>query len=427
MNYFKKNNENSEYFFKNIFTLAKGAILARIIGFLSIPILTRTYTPEDYGILALYVSLISILAPMLTLRYVQAIPLPKSDVLAMSLFTISTKLIFIGTIILSCILVFFGRPLLGIFNMGILASFWPLISLGVAGTAFYELITLWATRKKKFKDIAISQINQSLIGSLVKIGLGLLSFKAPGLIIGQFFSQSGGIVRIFKGSLSDWRFLLPKVSLSKEKLVFMYYLDFLKYRFPSQILMVLSLQAPIVMMASLFDKDETGQLSLALMTLSLPASLIGSAIAKAYYAEIASIGKRNIKKIKDLTFKLQIKLFMIGVPITIVAMLISEFMFSFIFGNEWVLAGRFAAVLAPFILFQLTSSPLMEVINITGSQIFFLILHSVRICILCLLFVISSVYDVSPYDFVILLTITLSAFYLVASLSVLVNLKRQVV
>ena len=60
--------------FRGMLVLLLGSGVARLIGIGVIPILTRIYTPEEYGVLAVYTSFVAILAPLLTLRYVQAIP-----------------------------------------------------------------------------------------------------------------------------------------------------------------------------------------------------------------------------------------------------------------------------------------------------------------------------------------------------------------
>lgn len=134
-------------------TLAMGAGLARIVGIASIPILTRLYSPDDYGVLAVYTSIVTVLVPILTFRYVTAIPLPKTDAMAFNLFVLCAKLIALGTLLIALTLGLFGHTVLGWFSMEELAPYWWLIAIGVMGTASYELFSMWATRKKDYKVI----------------------------------------------------------------------------------------------------------------------------------------------------------------------------------------------------------------------------------------------------------------------------------
>lgn len=410
--------------FKGMFTLAKGSVLARIIGLISIPILTRIYSPEDYGILALYTSLVAILAPILTLRYVQAIPLPKTDTIAINLFSASLILIAINSLIITTVLFLFNEAILEWFDMKALIPWWPIIIFGAAGTALYELFSLWSTRKKQYKVIAVTQVSQSLFGNITKILIGLLSLKPAGLLIGQFIAQSGGVGSFIKQSLPDFIQLKSKVTRKRTIFISSYYRDFPLFRLPSQILMSLSLQAPTLMMAALFSKESTGQLSLAMVALNLPITLIVRAVSKAYYAEISSIGKNNIKKIRSITLAVQQKLFLIGFPLTVLTMLLAEYAFVILFGDEWLKAGEMAAILAPFMLLQFTSLPLIEAINVVGSQLHFLILSVVRVLGLAVMFVCSIYFDVQESTFLVILSTYLTLFYFFTSIFVVLSMRR---
>lgn len=400
-------------------TLAKGAVLARLLGLATIPILTRIYSPEDFGVMALYVALLAILAPILSLRYVQAIPLPRSDGLAFNLFYLCLCLITIGTGLIAFLLGCFSNELLGFFGMGALVPWVPFIVAGAFGTAFYELLSLWATRKKKYKIIAASQIAQSFFGNLSKILIGLTFFKAGGLIFGQLVSQCGGALRLTLSAVSDSRELKAKVSWKNIKTVASYYVQYPIYRLPSEVLAVASVQAPVLIMANLFDKSDTGQLSLAMAALSLPTNFIGAAISKAYYAEVASLGKRKSKEIREMTVSVQKRLFAIGLPIMVAAILFSGSLFSIFFGPEWEKAGNFAGILSPFILFQFTSSPLMKVINVVGSQSYILVLYSVRLVGLSGLYFLAKFWQLNSERVVFFISGYLSFFYIVMTVFIL--------
>ncbi|MBV2209765.1 MAG: oligosaccharide flippase family protein [Thermomonas sp.] len=401
--------------FRGMLTLVMGAGGARIVGIASIPILTRMYSPDDYGVLAVYTSIVTLLVPILTLRYVTAIPLPKTDVMAFNLFIICAKLIALGGLLIALILGLFGHIVLGWFSMGNLAPYWWLIAIGTMGAATYELFSAWATRKKDYRVIAKTQLSQSLLGELVKISLGLLSIRPLGLVFGQVFSQSAGTGSYLKNARKDFKKLCPLVSKNRQKIIASFYRDFPKYRLPSQFLMVLSMQAPILMMATLYDKGATGQLSLAFMALSFPVSLVGSAMSKAYYAEIAAIGKSDLPKIRRITYSVQKKLFVIGVPITIGAIFFAQPLFVLFFGVKWSLAGKYAAMLSPFMLLQFTSNPLVQVLNIVGSQFLFLAINVVRIIGLCIIWGCTLYVLPNSSQFVFVLSLYLFLFYLIMS------------
>ena len=408
----KLEKNDSSSVFKGMFTLALGSSAGRIIGFASIPIVTRIYTPSDYGLLALYISIVGILAPCATMRYSTATPLPKKDAMAINLMAISLLLIALYSTALLILLSVFGRSFFALFDMIELAKWWWLVLLGIIGTAVYELFSAWSTRKKQYKVMAKTQLMQSLTGNAFKIILGLLGFKPIGLIFGQFLSQSGGAVSLIRSSLKDFKRLWPMIN--KKRLVFVagYYKQFPIFRLPSQLLLKVSSNAPVLMMAALYDRGVTGQLSLALIAISMPTGIIAQAMAKAFYAEVAMIGRRDLVRVRKLAVDVQKKLFFLGVPLTLMVMLLAQPMFRIVFGVEWEVAGKYATILSPFVLLQFTSSPLIQVLNITGSQFLFLILNITRVLGLVVIFFVSKHFNIQSTQFIFVLSSYLFIYYL---------------
>ncbi|MBE6084396.1 MAG: hypothetical protein E7203_02820 [Selenomonas ruminantium] len=63
----------------NFAKLVGGTAGAQAISFITLPVLTRMYSVSDFGVQALYMSIVSILVIVVTGRYELAILLPKDD------------------------------------------------------------------------------------------------------------------------------------------------------------------------------------------------------------------------------------------------------------------------------------------------------------------------------------------------------------
>ncbi|EFK95942.1 polysaccharide biosynthesis protein, partial [sediment metagenome] len=85
MNYSIKDFNLKSEFIKNIFTLLSGSTIAQVITLLAIPVLTRIFTPQDFGFFAVYFSLATIVSTVATGRYELAIMLPKHKKDALSI------------------------------------------------------------------------------------------------------------------------------------------------------------------------------------------------------------------------------------------------------------------------------------------------------------------------------------------------------
>ncbi|MDC1200166.1 oligosaccharide flippase family protein, partial [bacterium] len=98
----------SSEFSKNVLTLMTGTTISQAIPLAATPILTRIYTPEDFGVLALFSSITAILGLLATGKYEMAILLPKDDKDALNIVYLSVILSAIFSIILFTIVFLFN-------------------------------------------------------------------------------------------------------------------------------------------------------------------------------------------------------------------------------------------------------------------------------------------------------------------------------
>ena len=89
---------------KKIALLVGGTSIAQLITIFLTPVLSRIYTPEDFGVFALFFSATGIISIMIGGRYEVAIMQPKKDHEAISLASISFTLMLILTTVLTLVL-----------------------------------------------------------------------------------------------------------------------------------------------------------------------------------------------------------------------------------------------------------------------------------------------------------------------------------
>ena len=72
-----KNLKPKSEFSKNVLTLMTGTTIAQAIPIAISPILTRIYSPEDFGVFVLYTAIVSLVTAISTGKYELAIMLPS--------------------------------------------------------------------------------------------------------------------------------------------------------------------------------------------------------------------------------------------------------------------------------------------------------------------------------------------------------------
>jgi len=418
-------NKSDQYIvIKNMLTLATGAGIGRLFGFFSIPVVTRIYSPENMGVLSVFIAMIAILVPFGTLRYSVAIPLPKSNATALSLVTVCFFSLLVITTSFGIALWLLPEEFFVVLSMEQLLPFWWLMPIVMFGVGLYEILNSWATRKKEFRSIAKTQISQSISGAVVKIILGLYGLKPLGLLIGHAFSQAGGILlllRIF------WRsFRRKDISIRRLVFVLKRYSDFPRYRLFSQFLLIFSIQAPLLFSNFLYGKDVTGQLGLALSTLAMPISIFGNTTSQAYYAEISRIGKNRPLDIFHVTKGIVKKLFWLSFPIFIILFLFGSQLFELAFGGQWQKAGFFSQILSLYLMAQFVSSPVVNVLSVFEKQAQFLFINLLRTLVVIAVFFSGYKYSLDYNKVIFIYSIFLSIHYFFTIIYIMYFLKLKV-
>jgi O-antigen/teichoic acid export membrane protein len=79
-------------FSRNVFTLVSGTAIAQFISIAASLIISRLYTPDDFGVFTIFISIASLISLLLAGRYELAINLPKSDNEGLNVLGLSIKL-----------------------------------------------------------------------------------------------------------------------------------------------------------------------------------------------------------------------------------------------------------------------------------------------------------------------------------------------
>lgn len=415
--YFQSNTASGSIF-KNMAILVMGAGVAKAISLLLTPFITRIYSPEDFGVLSVFTSFTALIIPFSTLRYAVAIPLPRNEKVAFNLLILCITILVSVTVIIFIILILFGKPILIFLSADALVPYWWLIIIMIFGSGFYEILKNWAIREKSFKILAKTKVTQILGASLVKIGLGLLGVKPVGLLFGNIVSQAGGIFSLGRKFFSTFKNSLCYVRRKYFVFLFKYYSGYPKYRLPSQFLLAFSSKAPLLFFSWLYGIKATGQLGLSFTLMALPLILFGQTTGQAYFAEISRIGRKQPKEIYTVTKDVVKKLLFLSIIPFLFLLLFSPIVFPFVFGQQWYDAGVYTSILAPYLLFQFISSPIMNALNVLNGQKIFLRINIVRV--LGVIFVFLSAYylKLTPKTVLIIYSFFLSAHYLMSTLTV---------
>lgn len=339
-----------------------GTVLAQAVPIAIIPILTRIFTPEDFGLLALYGAFVSILGVIATGRYEIAIMLPKENEEARVLLQVSALVALFISIFISIPLFIWNTEIASFLGNKAIAPWLYLVPISVLLTGVYQALTYWNNRQKKFKNTAVSRVNQSLFQGMTQTGLGFAKITG-GLIWGQFIGIISSITYLLRKDRS-YRKILQKTEVSTLKLQMKKYQKFPKYGIIGGLCDAGATQMPVLMLTKFYSSTVTGMFSLTFRVLNMPTAIISSAIAQVLFQKVVEISQKAPEKLNSYIIKMFLFLFLLYLPAVPILFIWGDTLFAFVFGEEWGQAGIYAGYLVIAVAIRFAVSPLSAVLGL---------------------------------------------------------------
>lgn len=354
-------------FARSVAILTGGTAFGQGLGVLALPLLTRLYTPEDFGVLGSFAALLGTISVVSALRYQVAIPLPDEEQEAANLLVVSLTCVIGISLLTALAVLFFGQSIAAQFTTPALGQVLWILPIGVLLTGAYAVFQFWATRKRAYPQIAKTRIEQALGGVSVQLGLGWAGAGVVGLIIGQIISNGAGFVGLARRAWAESKATFSKIDIIDLRHTAYAYRRFPIYSTTEALANMAGFQLPLLFIAVLVGNKELGFLMLVIRILQAPMSLIGSAISQVYYGQATSELKSGT--LMPFTLRMLKRLFLLGFPPMLFAAIIAPWATPLIFGNSWSRAGELIVWMAPFFFFQFLSSPLSMALHVVNMQI----------------------------------------------------------
>lgn len=354
-------------FLRNVLMLMTGTSIAQVITFAIAPILTRLYTPEDFGLLALFVASASLVAVVATGRYELAIMLPDEEENAVNVVALSL-LIAGGLSLLTLVVVaLFKVPLANLLGEPEIAMWLLFIPLYVLFKGIYQTFNYWSNRRKQFKRLAVSRVSLSSAKGAANLGFGWGGVGTFGLIGGEVIGW-GVAAGIFTWQVlrDDWR-KIELISKNKIKQVAVEFQDFPKINSFHAFMDILQWSGISFLLAKFFGTAVLGGYSLTLRIIQAPLSLIGASVGQVFFQRASETYNAG-GDLYGLVKRTMLKLSYISLPFLLLTMLFAPPFFAWAFGPEWREAGVYAQILAPWIFLKFIVSPVSQVPIILKKQ-----------------------------------------------------------
>jgi len=349
-------------FSRSVLTLMTGTSIAQAIPIAISPILTRIYTPEEFGVFAIYVSFTGFLAIFVTLRYEHAIVLPKKksevDSLCIGLMLIISAISLFFLAVSIC----FGNDIASALGSREATSWVYFVPFSVFLLGTYNALNYRLLWLKNYKSSAAGKVMMSGSNAAGNVSLGVLGWTKFGLILGNCVSYLISAAYLLKKN-KQRPVNLKRLSLEQIYEVLGRYKSFPLQNLPSAIVNGTYNNGKIILISLFVSSAIVGYLSLVLRVLQIPVTVVSSAISDAVYKNSAEeFNSGNVGRLRNRILKLLLILLAVGFFPFLTIYLYGKEIFSLVFGAEWAIAGTYASVMSLGLYTMFFASPLTKIL-----------------------------------------------------------------
>lgn len=351
----------------NLFQLMGGTIAASALTLVMLPILTRIFSPEQFGFLQLFQVVLSLPLVAVSLRYEIALLETNDDIIFSRLLIICYAVMLLVTLfaLLACVLVYAG-----IFSVEtrLLSVYWWLPA-GLFSAGLLQISSYVALRYKVFPLIGWVKVVQVIVFSLVAVflGLGVATFAA-GLIVaetvGKFIAAATMLAKSRSACIALRKYPVRLRSLLDVALQFR---KMPLQALPSALLGAASAAITPIAIFSCFGAAAAGQFALLERCINVPIALVAGVVAQAFTAHFADDLRNGDAAIHAKFRRLVAQLLKLAVCPCILLVAFAPVLFRQIFGVIWEPAGQMVQVLGPAFLASFVTFPINMALLLLGT------------------------------------------------------------
>ena len=348
-----------------VLKISAGTAAAQAITVAAAPIITRIFSPAEFGLYTVIASVAAIVAAVAPLRWDFAITLPDNERDAHSLTFLALASAFLVSL-LSLILVWS----LSIW-ISELRDLWPwmlLMPLVALAQGVLKVLNQLAIRHQRYSAIATRALLRSTAVVGTQIGLGLAGLRSGGLVIGLALGNFVGILGLLRGAGFGSPEGRAGRTFASVKVNAVHYRRFPLFLAPAALVNVLGTQLPVLLIAYFYGASVAGWFGLTQSAIALPVAVVGQAVAQVYLGELSVSLRKGRDDQRRLFDKVSVALGAVAALIFVLLVAVAPSLFPVVFGDSWANSGVYAAALAPGLAMQVLAVPTSQTLSLLGRQ-----------------------------------------------------------
>lgn len=346
-----------------IAVLIGGAAGSKLIALAFVPLITRFYSPEAFGVFGSFNAIVSMTLPLISLSLPMAIVLPRADDEALALVRLALIAAFAMAALALAVSALAGAPLRAMLGEGRAGWLIYLLAPALLLNAAIAIAARWAQRKRLFALTARASALRSLVQHGIMAGWGAFAASGAALVAITTAASAFEVSYLLRAILRHRRKERAGQTAARDAPAAKWrlapllrtYRDFPLFKTPQALVLAMSRAMLVPAVAYGYGAEAAGFLTLALIVLQVPGQIVGTAVSAAFYQHFSEALQNGLSG-RRLLIRTTGWLALVAVPIFGGIALVGPLVLPLVFGPGWDLSGVYMRWLALWYGMQLAGT-----------------------------------------------------------------------
>jgi len=347
-------------------TILSGTLLAQIIPFIVLPLLSRLYLPEEFGYFSLYFVWALTIGNCFAYRYEMSIVIAKTEKRALELSQLC-----VFNILASCIVLLLIMFLLHfISRLYVPISVDAILSMSIivsgASIAIANVYMSFKNRCGQYSAMSFVMISQQMLVSIFKVFFGTLCAIAAGLYLGH----TAGLVLVGLYCLYSLKHVTKNGIITKLKYIVLAkrYKKFPIFNLPLTILTSFSNGFLITVLFWFEMVVAAGLVGLSRTLINAPVGILTRSIGKVFFELAAKELHEHHSTVEEFVNKTMFMIIRLALLPALFLAFYAENFLIILLGDRWVGVGPYAALLVPVAFMLLLTAWPERIFEVSNKQ-----------------------------------------------------------
>ena len=353
-----------------VLTLLSGAGIILVIGYFAQGVITRLYVPDELGIARYFVSVMSAVAAIASLRYEDALMLPEKDKDAADLVWVS-MLTLACTVIFTAVAAFWRYEIANLIKFPEIAPYLPLVPAALLLMRTGKIAEFWLLRKRAFRKISAVHVTLTAAMTSSRIGAGAPPFNANeaghigGFLIGHLVATATVVTMVIRRHM---HVLVKSCRWHRIKAAAYRYRRFALFSTPAAAISTIVALLPIFLIPVFIQPSEAelGLYGQAFGAIIIPMSFISRSLAHVFFVNAAEAHLQG--KLDQVTTDVHRRLIMVIMFPLLALLLGGPDCFEIWQGADYRMSGVYIRYIGAWLFLSQVVSPLTRIFDVTENQ-----------------------------------------------------------